>query len=184
MAEGQRVPRRTAQIQRRPVGAAVAARPAQPVGHRHLVVGGRGHRRPVGDDVAAGEAALLQHRVERPVQRLGDADGTVEPLRLLAAFRLRRHGNNSPPALASSPALGSSAPIMSNAAPRRHPLAPIDAAAVLAWYDRHARPLPWRVSPADRAAGIRPDPYRVWLSEIMLQQTTVAAVAKYYARFT
>ena len=73
---------------------------------------------------------------------------------------------------------------MSNAAPRRHPLAPIDAAAVLAWYDRHARPLPWRVSPADRAAGIRPDPYRVWLSEIMLQQTTVAAVAKHYARFT
>src|SRR5690606_13756232 len=90
--------------------------------------------------------------------------------------------NNSPPALASSPAFGSSAPIMSNAAPRRHPLAPIDAAAVLAWYDRHARPLPWRMSPADRAAGIRPDPYRVWLSEIMLQQTTVAAVAKYYAR--
>src|SRR5690606_15183242 len=67
---------------------------------------------------------------------------------------------------------------------RQHPPAPIDADAVLAWYDRHARTLPWRVGPADRAAGIRPDPYRVWLSEIMLQQTTVAAVAKYYARFT
>ena len=73
---------------------------------------------------------------------------------------------------------------MPNAAPRRHPLAPIDAEAVLAWYDRNARTLPWRVSPADRAAGIRPDPYRVWLSEIMLQQTTVAAVARHYARFT
>ena len=60
---------------------------------------------------------------------------------------------------------------------------PIDAAAVLAWYDRHARDLPWRVSPADRAKGLRPDPYRVWLSEIMLQQTTVAAVREYYARF-
>ncbi|HEV7276887.1 MAG TPA: A/G-specific adenine glycosylase [Devosiaceae bacterium] len=60
----------------------------------------------------------------------------------------------------------------------------MDADAVLAWYDRHGRTLPWRVSPADRAAGIRPDPYRVWLSEIMLQQTTVAAVARYYARFT
>jgi A/G-specific adenine glycosylase len=61
---------------------------------------------------------------------------------------------------------------------------PLDAAAVLAWYDRHARDLPWRVSPADRADGIRPDPYRVWLSEIMLQQTTVAAVREYFMRFT
>ena len=61
---------------------------------------------------------------------------------------------------------------------------PLDADAVLAWYDRHARDLPWRVSPADRAKGIRPDPYRVWLSEIMLQQTTVAVVREYYARFT
>lgn len=54
---------------------------------------------------------------------------------------------------------------------------------LLGWYDRHARVLPWRVSPADRAAGIRPDPYRVWLSEIMLQQTTVAAVREPFARF-
>jgi len=61
---------------------------------------------------------------------------------------------------------------------------PLDADAVLAWYDRHARELPWRVSPADRASGTRPDPYRVWLSEIMLQQTTVAAVREYFLRFT
>ena len=47
---------------------------------------------------------------------------------------------------------------------------------LLAWYDDHARDLPWRVAPAARAAGVRPDPYRVWLSEVMLQQTTVAAV--------
>ena len=40
----------------------------------------------------------------------------------------------------------------------------IDAPAVLAWYDRHARDLPWRVSPADRVRGIKPDPYRIWLS--------------------
>ena len=51
---------------------------------------------------------------------------------------------------------------------------------LLAWYDRHARVLPWRW-PAAGAA--RPDPYRVWLSEIMLQQTTVKAVAPYYAKF-
>jgi A/G-specific adenine glycosylase len=62
--------------------------------------------------------------------------------------------------------------------------ASIDAPAVLAWYDRHARDLPWRVAPADRARGTRPDPYRVWLSEVMLQQTTVAAVKNYFLRFT
>jgi A/G-specific adenine glycosylase len=51
-------------------------------------------------------------------------------------------------------------------------------AALLAWYDRHRRRLPWRAAPGERA-----DPYRVWLSEIMLQQTTVKAVAPYYVRF-
>ena len=58
------------------------------------------------------------------------------------------------------------------------------AAALLDWYDRHARVMPWRTGPADRAAGVRPDPYAVWLSEVMLQQTTVAAVARYFQRFT
>ncbi|MDJ1009364.1 MAG: A/G-specific adenine glycosylase, partial [Paracoccaceae bacterium] len=52
---------------------------------------------------------------------------------------------------------------------------------ILAWYDRNARVLPWRVPPGSDA---RPDPYRVWLSEIMLQQTTVAAVKDYFLRFT
>ena len=56
--------------------------------------------------------------------------------------------------------------------------------ALLGWYDQHARKMPWRVGPADRAAGIWPDPYRVWLSEVMLQQTTVAAVRDYFMRFT
>ncbi|MEM9551378.1 MAG: A/G-specific adenine glycosylase [Pseudomonadota bacterium] len=55
---------------------------------------------------------------------------------------------------------------------------------LLDWYDVHARDLPWRVSPAKRRAGILPDPYRVWMSEIMLQQTTVAAVRDYFHRFT
>ncbi len=54
---------------------------------------------------------------------------------------------------------------------------------LLDWYDRHHRELPWRVSPADKRAGIRPDPYHVWLSEIMLQQTTVQAVKPYFASF-
>jgi A/G-specific adenine glycosylase len=58
------------------------------------------------------------------------------------------------------------------------------AAELLAWYDRNARVMPWRTAPADRAAGVRPDPYRIWLSEVMLQQTTVAAVRAYFLRFT
>lgn len=57
-------------------------------------------------------------------------------------------------------------------------------ATLLKWYDHNARVMPWRVSPQDRAAGARPDPYRVWMSEIMLQQTTVAAVENYYKKFT
>ncbi len=52
------------------------------------------------------------------------------------------------------------------------------AALLLAWYDRHRRALPWRALPGETA-----DPYRVWLSEIMLQQTTVAVVAPYFIRF-
>ena len=73
---------------------------------------------------------------------------------------------------------------MAKIPPPKQPAPPLDAPAVLAWYDAHARSLPWRISPADRQCGVRPDPYRVWLSEIMLQQTTVATVGKYFARFT
>ncbi|GAB5375135.1 MAG: A/G-specific adenine glycosylase [Acuticoccus sp.] len=50
--------------------------------------------------------------------------------------------------------------------------------ALLAWYDRHRRTMPWRVTDG------RADPYRVWLSEVMLQQTTVAAVVPYFEHFT
>ena len=49
---------------------------------------------------------------------------------------------------------------------------------LLAWYDRHRRTMPWRAP-----AGERTEPYRVWLSEIMLQQTTVATVGDYFHRF-
>ena len=56
--------------------------------------------------------------------------------------------------------------------------------ALLDWYDIHAREMPWRVMPADRKAGVLPDPYAVWLSEVMLQQTTVAAVRDYHRKFT
>jgi len=54
------------------------------------------------------------------------------------------------------------------------------APSLLAWYDQHRRSLPWRAEPGAPA----PDPYRVWLSEVMLQQTTVAAVRAYFESFT
>ncbi len=67
-------------------------------------------------------------------------------------------------------------------ASRTRELAPPESAdrpaLLLAWYDRHRRKLPWRAE-----AGARADPYRVWLSEIMLQQTTVRAVGPYFEKF-
>lgn len=57
------------------------------------------------------------------------------------------------------------------------------AADLLAWYDVHAREMPWRVPPVDRKAGVAPDPYHIWMSEVMLQQTTVAAVKDYHRKF-
>jgi A/G-specific adenine glycosylase len=55
---------------------------------------------------------------------------------------------------------------------------------LLMWYDANARVMPWRVPPVDSRAGIRPDPYFIWMSEVMLQQTTVAAVKEYFRKFT
>lgn len=57
------------------------------------------------------------------------------------------------------------------------------AARLLDWYDRHHRVLPWRVSPRDFSRGVRPDPYRIWLSEVMLQQTGVQTVKAYFLDF-
>jgi A/G-specific adenine glycosylase len=61
---------------------------------------------------------------------------------------------------------------------RRKKTSAPDPADLLAWYDRHRRILPWRAR-----RGEKPNPYRVWLSEIMLQQTTVKTVAPYFAKF-
>ena len=54
---------------------------------------------------------------------------------------------------------------------------------LLKWYDTHGRKLPWRVSPKESLNGIKADPYHIWLSEIMLQQTTVKAVEPYFKSF-
>jgi A/G-specific adenine glycosylase len=80
--------------------------------------------------------------------------------------------------LASQPARGQSSVV----SPADQAAADEDAAfasVLLAWYVRHRRRLPWRSLP-----GETPDPYRVWLSEVMLQQTTVAAVIPYFEAFT
>jgi len=57
-------------------------------------------------------------------------------------------------------------------------------AKLLAWYDANARDLAWRVGPAAGLGGLRADPYRVWLSEVMLQQTTVPHATPYFLKFT
>jgi A/G-specific adenine glycosylase len=78
-----------------------------------------------------------------------------------------------------SPATVAAKPVARQRGKRRTPESCPQPTALLAWYDRHRRKLPWRALPGQK----RTDPYRVWLSEIMLQQTTVKAVAPYYARF-
>jgi A/G-specific adenine glycosylase len=65
--------------------------------------------------------------------------------------------------------------------PRMDP--PAFRSALLAWYDVEARDLPWRLRPQGRAEGARPDPYAVWLSEVMLQQTTVPHATPYWRSF-
>lgn len=75
------------------------------------------------------------------------------------------------------------------AAPRQEPAPVSDAEiaklrrALLGWYDANARDLPWRIGPAERRAGRITDPYHVYLSETMLQQTTVATVAPRFLQF-
>lgn len=56
-------------------------------------------------------------------------------------------------------------------------------AALLGWYDSQGRTLPWRVRPEDRARGLTADPYAVWLSEVMLQQTTIPHGTPYWHKF-
>ena len=56
-------------------------------------------------------------------------------------------------------------------------------AKLLAWYDVNARILPWRIGPAEKREGAISDPYAVWLSEIMLQQTTTETVKNYFPKF-
>ncbi len=69
--------------------------------------------------------------------------------------------------------------MISNTRPDPRPDPRLAAERLLTWYDHNRRDLPWRARPGEEA-----DPYRVWLSEIMLQQTTVPAAAPYFRNFT
>ena len=86
---------------------------------------------------------------------------------------VRAAGRQDPP-----PSSGSDTAAMTDARPKPSKRHRDAAAAALAWYASNRRRLPWRAEP-----GERPDPYRVWLSEVMLQQTTVATVEGYFAGF-
>ena len=74
--------------------------------------------------------------------------------------------------------LGEAMPAVAKKQLRFHLPGPATAEVLLDWYDRERRDLPWRPS-----RGRKPDPYAAWLSEIMLQQTTVKAVISYYETF-
>src|SRR4051812_606347 len=139
----------------------VLVHPARPDhAHRLAVLGDlrADDLRPVRHDAGRGEALFGECVLDRLRDEL--AQGLRVRARLVQGSRLCQIGSMS---------------LAVKAPPQK---AVPNAADLLRWYDRHRRVLPWRAKKGERA-----DPYRVWLSEIMLQQTTVKAVAPYYARF-
>ncbi len=135
------------------------------------------HRRPVGHETGLGEAVAAAGGRGRPRQKPpGPQGAAAAPVAVPAtAFAARRHPFPPfrPPASLSRWPFG----VIWAAMAKPPPPAP-QAADLLAWYDRHRRRLPWRAAPGERA-----DPYRIWLSETMLQQTRVAAVVPYFLAF-
>src|SRR6185369_8201092 len=114
---------------------------------------------PAQHQAGIAEAGADESESARGFRIHANGTGTVMPLRggVLYVFGRSGHG-----------------PIMSSKAKKSKPGAGLSRS-LLAWYDIHRRVLPWRA-----AKGKPADPYRVWLSEIMLQQTTVQAVGNYY----
>jgi len=150
----------------------------------------------MGHKVLAGKSSLAKYRVQRAANRRADSDRAVAALGraffLGCFFRYQ---------LASSQIYGQTwgrgvssplhqsrawhfVPIMQQINPLQKPDQFLfDVGALLDWYDEKARLLPWRIGPGERMHGVQPDPYRVWLSEIMLQQTTIVTVKDYFNRF-
>jgi len=129
------------------------------------------NRRPIGQDRREREAVFAQHRPA------GQPRGIGQPPQAEAAGYGWILGASCHDGFASR-AMDS---ILVRGGGKTMAVAKLDgspAARLLAWFDRHRRRLPWRAEPGEAA-----DPYRVWLSEIMLQQTTVPTVAERYERF-
>ncbi len=121
---------------------------------------------PVENDVALAEALLGKQRIDRVADEIGErpCGASVE-----GAFDWSGHATT----------LITSRPLSLGSRTHYTPaMNPPDPQALLHWYDRHRRVLPWRAPPGRLA-----DPYAVWLSEIMLQQTTVPAVKSYFEKF-
>ena len=146
--------------------------------HRYRMVSNRAadNRRPVGHQRRLGKAVTAKGWTRNPGTRHRSRNQTIgrTGASRRPGGRISRGGHDR----ARIPQFGgmlypAAMPILDAAA---SPAAVTSA--LLAWYDRERRHLPWRAAPGDSA-----DPYRVWLSEVMLQQTTVAAVIPYFTRF-
>ena len=120
--------------------------------------------------------ALAQHRIEDLARQIADRHGIAS-----AAFACHEPSPTKPSGSPSRIITEDQCHPAASAARASSEDGGTIAARLLAWYDRHHRELPWRIAAGARAA--RPDPYRVWLSEIMLQQTTVEAVKPYFRAF-
>src|SRR5580704_11543861 len=124
--------------------------------------------RPIGDQACFAQTARGQC--------LGDQPGSEFSQRLGAASRALHHRLGTESKKAGHEVDGMSANVSALASEAKRKAI---VARTLAWWDRSRRSLAWRAEP-----GEIPDPYRVWLSEVLLQQTTAQAVAPYYHAFT
>ena len=122
--------------------------------------------------------ALAQHRIEDLRREIADRNG-IAVMAFSLPCALSELNSPSRSIRPQSRINGTRQPEPARARPSEDGIA----GRLLAWYDAHHRDLPWRVAPPRLPHGVRPDPYRVWLSEIMLQQTTVEAVKPYFRKF-
>ncbi len=145
---------------------AFAAREGEFVGLADFCLFGADNGWPIGQEVRFRKATL--------------AKGFAGQRRDVAGDRLRRTAAPLVHFTVASviPGQNSSPSLIANYSSVMSPRDATRASEILDWYDRHRRSMPWRALPGERTA-----PYAVWLSEIMLQQTTVATVGPYFTEF-
>ncbi len=162
-----------------------AARPVDLFGPSVVAMGRAYDIGPGGDKVEIHAGAARDNRFQHPAGQFGDRHriGTA-PLR--TAISCGHHNQTLDFARALTTLSAMPREALSSPAGTTGVVDPADLSAgnrLLEWYDRHARVLPWRTGPKARREGVRPDPYHVWLSEVMLQQTQVATVRDYFLAF-